>query len=40
MIHAIAICVGEVVISKYNMACDDTSLRDGSVVVAHLTKLF
>ena len=27
MIHAIAIYVGEVVISKYNMACDNTSMQ-------------
>ena len=39
MIHAIATYVGEVVISKYNLAYDNTSMRAGSVVIAHLIKL-
>ena len=39
MIHAIATYVGEVVISKYNLACDNTSMHAGSVIVAHLIKL-
>ena len=38
--HAIAIYVGEVVISKSNLACDNTSMPAGSVVVAHFIKLF
>ena len=38
--HAIAIYVGEVVIGKSNLACDSTSMLAGSVVVAHLIKLF
>ena len=39
MIHAIAIYMGGVVISKYNPACDNTSMHAGSVVVEHLIKL-
>ena len=38
-IHAIAIYVSEVVIRKYHLACDDTSMHAASVVVAHLIKL-
>ena len=41
MTHAIAIYVGEVVISisKYTLVCDHTSMHAGSVFVAHLIKL-
>ena len=38
--HSIAIYVGEVVISKSNLACDNTSMLAENVVVAHLIKLF
>ena len=32
--------VGEVVVSKYNLACDNTGMLAESVVVANLVKLF
>ena len=38
MTHAIATYVGEVVISSY-LACDNTRMHAGSVVIAHLIKL-